>query len=230
MAEGQVLQELLQFLTPSARQDVKGKALEYVLSFTGSTDGRKALCADPAYTKALIGLTTDTDTAICRDSLKGLINLSSEEVIVKVLCSEKDFVSSTLEMITDSSCALADAASMVLANITRTEAGCQNVMDTLKGSECSADLPTLVEVFCNVKFNTEASLHHLGDVIENLTQLVEGRKFILDRNRCVIQRLLPFTQFAGSKVRRRGVVAALRNCCFEIGEFLCSMFECNNCV
>ncbi len=35
MADSQVLQELLQFLTPTARQDVKGKALEYILSYTG---------------------------------------------------------------------------------------------------------------------------------------------------------------------------------------------------
>ncbi|XP_072044681.1 protein HGH1 homolog [Amphiura filiformis] len=216
MADSHVLQELLQFLTPSTRQDVKGKALEYVLSFTSSTTGRQCLCEDPAYTQALIGLTEDTDPVVCRDAFKGLINLSSEERIVKTLCNEKEFISCLLEMIADASCVLADAASMILSNVTRTEDGCQKVMDNLKGSDCSTDFVKLVEVFCNVGYNSKANLHHLGDVLSNLTQLVEGRKFILDREHCVIQRLLPFTQFLGSEVRRRGVIAALKNCCFEI--------------
>lgn len=33
-----------------------------------------------------------------------------------------------------------------------------------------------------------------------------------------MQRLLPFTQYQDSVVHRRGVVGALRNCCFEYGE------------
>ncbi|KYO40924.1 HGH1-like protein [Alligator mississippiensis] len=31
----------------------------------------------------------------------------------------------------------------------------------------------------------------------------------------MLQRLLPFTQYEGSAVRRRGVVGTIRNCCFE---------------
>ncbi|KAK2512478.1 hypothetical protein Q9233_016230, partial [Columba guinea] len=30
-----------------------------------------------------------------------------------------------------------------------------------------------------------------------------------------VQRLLPFTQYGDSAVHRRGIVGALRNCCFE---------------
>ncbi|PKK16928.1 HGH1 homolog [Columba livia] len=33
-----------------------------------------------------------------------------------------------------------------------------------------------------------------------------------------VQRLLPFTQYGDSAVHRRGIVGALRNCCFEHGE------------
>lgn len=34
-------------------------------------------------------------------------------------------------------------------------------------------------------------------------------------SRCVVQRLLPLTQYPDSSVRRGGVVGTLRNCCFE---------------
>lgn len=38
-------------------------------------------------------------------------------------------------------------------------------------------------------------------------------------NRCVVQRLLPLTQYPDSSVRRGGVVGTLRNCCFEHREW-----------
>ncbi|NXV93497.1 HGH1 protein, partial [Calonectris borealis] len=58
----------------------------------------------------------------------------------------------------------------------------------------------------------------LGPLLCNLSQLPEGRRGLLDRSRCSVQRLLPFTQYTDSAVHRRGVVGALRNCCFEYGE------------
>lgn len=36
--------------------------------------------------------------------------------------------------------------------------------------------------------------------------------------RCVIQRLLPYTQYEQSTTRRGGVVGTLRNCCFDYGK------------
>lgn len=33
--------------------------------------------------------------------------------------------------------------------------------------------------------------------------------------RCLLQRLLPFTQYEASAVRRGGVIGTLRNCCFD---------------
>ncbi|NXF41671.1 HGH1 protein, partial [Nyctibius bracteatus] len=58
----------------------------------------------------------------------------------------------------------------------------------------------------------------LGPLLCNLSQLPEGRRGLLDRSRCSVQRLLPFTQYEDSVVHRRGIVGALRNCCFEYGE------------
>ncbi|NXX77914.1 HGH1 protein, partial [Urocolius indicus] len=58
----------------------------------------------------------------------------------------------------------------------------------------------------------------LGPLLCNLSQLPEGRRELLDRSRCSVQRLLPFTQYKDSVAHRRGIVGALRNCCFEYGE------------
>lgn len=37
----------------------------------------------------------------------------------------------------------------------------------------------------------------------------------MDKNHCVIQRLLPFTEYYDDTVRRGGIVGTLKNCCFE---------------
>lgn len=37
----------------------------------------------------------------------------------------------------------------------------------------------------------------------------------MDRDRCVIQRLLPFTEYSDSVIRRGGVIGTLKNCTFD---------------
>ncbi|NWI69082.1 HGH1 protein, partial [Todus mexicanus] len=59
---------------------------------------------------------------------------------------------------------------------------------------------------------------HLGPLLCNLTQLAEARRQLLDRSRRSVQRLLPLVQCRDSVAQRRGVVGALRNCCFQYGE------------
>ena len=60
-----------------------------------------------------------------------------------------------------------------------------------------------------------AKLHYLGPFLSNLSQLASIRKSILDRDGCVVQRLLTFTEYRASKVRRGGIMGTLRNCCFD---------------
>lgn len=38
----------------------------------------------------------------------------------------------------------------------------------------------------------------------------------MDRDRNVIQRLLPFTEYTDSIIRRGGIVGTLKNCCFDV--------------
>ncbi|NWW03281.1 HGH1 protein, partial [Oreocharis arfaki] len=58
----------------------------------------------------------------------------------------------------------------------------------------------------------------LGALLCNLSQAPEGRRALLDRSRRAVQRLLPLVRGPGSAELRRGVVGALRNCCFEHGK------------
>ena len=69
---------------------------------------------------------------------------------------------------------------------------------------------TLVTILCQEKYNAHGQeMNFLGPVLSNLSQLPDVRKHILDRGRCVIQRLVAFTEYSKSVVKRGGVVGTV---------------------
>ncbi|XP_022101965.1 protein HGH1 homolog [Acanthaster planci] len=221
MANPVVLDEFLNFLSVSARPDLKASALQYVMGLTSSADGVRLLLSHAKMLAAVVDLTQDSNEQISSVAYKSIINIcaeteSNEGESAGHLISNKKLLSILLKTVVDKSSGNADNACKVLTNITRIPAGCRNVMDLLGDVDFPVDLVMLVEAFCMKNYNDKgANLDYLGLVLSNLTQLPEGREFILNKERCVVQRLLPYTQYEGSTVRRRGAVAALKNCCFE---------------
>ncbi|NXO46534.1 HGH1 protein, partial [Locustella ochotensis] len=61
----------------------------------------------------------------------------------------------------------------------------------------------------------------LGALLWNLSQAPEGREALLERSGSVVRRMLALVRWPEAEMRR-GVVGALRNCCFqhEIHEWL----------
>ena len=95
----------------------------------------------------------------------------------------------------------ADKATQILSNLTRDVASCNKVYSQLSGAGIGVD--TLVTILCQEKYNTHGQeMNFLGPVLSNLSQLPEVRKHILDRGRCVIQRLVAFTEYSKSVVKR----------------------------
>ncbi|XP_072532624.1 protein HGH1 homolog isoform X2 [Salminus brasiliensis] len=205
--------ELLSFLRPETRADVKGQATEYILGLTGNRDGCHYLRTKPDFLKALLTLTADPSIAIVKDCYHALINLSADETLHKPLVKETTILPTLFHNLLEPEYMFADRVCTVLTNLSRHEATCKEVFRTLQEQEIS--LAKIVEILCTEGFNKTASLHYLGPLLSNLTQLPEARQFILDKERCVIQRLLPFTQYEASVTRRGGVVGTLRNCCFD---------------
>ena len=211
------VKELLPFLASDARADVKSLALSYILGLSGSDRGKNFLKDNEEYLKGLLDLTMDSNSSISNDAFSVLVNLSAESVITEKLL-QFTFLRSFLTYILNPSSDHAEKATMILSNVARSEMGCREVLKVTSSTEdCS--LHKIVEVLCLEKYNPKAKLTYLSPFLSNLTQLKESRDFILDRNRCVIQRLLPFTVYKQSVVKRGGIVGALRNCCFETGRY-----------
>ncbi|XP_061463184.1 protein HGH1 homolog [Rhineura floridana] len=211
--DAQQAQELLGFLRPEARLDLKGQATQYVMGLTGNPEGRQLLAVQPAFVEALLALTSDLSLAVAKDAYHTLINLATEPVAHETL---KKGIPVMLKRLLDPGFPLADQVCALLSNLSREEASSGDLLAALQQDDVGG-LVAVVEAFCTEGFNAKASLHYLGPLLSNLSQLSEARNILLDRSRCVVQRLLPFTQYAGSAVRRGGVVGTLRNCCFDYG-------------
>eukprot|EP00092_Neocalanus_flemingeri_P009415 GFUD01010129.1.p1 GENE.GFUD01010129.1~~GFUD01010129.1.p1 ORF type:complete len:355 (-),score=115.92 GFUD01010129.1:103-1167(-) len=209
-----MVEELCQFLTPNNRIDVRAVALAEILGLTGTPEGLLALSSVQSIHSSLISLVTDSSEVIATDACFALINLSSDPACVKSLLGLPSLVSTLHKVIADKESKLADKATQVLSNLTRDLASCGQVHGQLQKAGIGVD--SLVSLLCQEGYNLAGQdLRFLGPVLSNLSQLQVVRKEILEPEKCVIQRLLPFTEYSKSIVKRGGVVGTIRNCCFD---------------
>lgn len=213
MLDEKETKDLLNFLKLDTRPDLKGQATEYILGLTGNKDSCRYLGSKPAFLKALLTLTRDPSVAVVKDCYHTLINLSADTTAHEALIKEANALPPLLHNLLDPGYLFADQICTILTNLSRNKETCREVFRAIQDE--GVGLARIVEVFCTEGYNEKASLHYLGPLLSNLTQLPEARHFILDKDRCVLQRLLPFTQYESSAVKRGGVVGTLRNCCFD---------------
>ncbi|KAF7207380.1 protein HGH1 homolog isoform X1 [Nothobranchius furzeri] len=204
--------ELRSFLTIGTRPDVKAVATESLLGLSAHRDGCRFLHSKPELIAALVELTSDPSVAIVKDCYHILINLSADETLHQVIVNKVKVLPLLLKNLLDPGYLFSDQICTILSNLTRHEKTCRTVFEVLQED---IGLAKLVAIFCDENYNQKAKMHYLGPLLSNLTQLPQARTYMMDRDRYVIQRLLPFTQYKESVVRRGGVIGTLRNCCFD---------------
>uniref|UniRef100_A0A8C6HZD9 Protein HGH1 homolog n=1 Tax=Mus spicilegus TaxID=10103 RepID=A0A8C6HZD9_MUSSI len=209
--------ELLPFLVLGARADLQAAAAQHVLALTGVGSGRTLLAGQPELLRALVDLAVAPAPAPSRDASRALVNLAADpSVHWQLLAADPELPARLLRCVLDPQWPWAEEAAAVLANLSREPAPCAALMEKLMAAEPERlGLERLVNALCTPSYNVAAPLHYLGPLLSNLSQQAEVRAFLLDPDRCVVQRLLPLTQYTDSSVRRGGVVGTLRNCCFE---------------
>jgi len=211
------LGELVQFLQPDQRADIKPVALQHILGLTGSVGGLKTISECPQILSSVVQLFDDKHAAIYTDAAKILINFSSDPVHAKSLVESSlmsDLVKKLYSKIEDEESKLADSAAIILSNFTRDLVSCNQVLGHLRAN--SITIERIVFIMCQETYNKHGfKMNFLAAFLSNLSQLKEVRNQILDREQCILQRLLPFTEYEGSNAKRGGVVGILRNCCFE---------------
>lgn len=218
--------ELVSFLLPRERLDVKCTALEYILGLSDSEDGRDLIKNSQDVVDRILGLMTDQDEIISKKAHLVIVNLSSDQNLENDLVR---FVPQFWHHLQDPKWLHADKLCTILSNISRTMTGAVSLMKTLTkdlqsnlGDNIQFTTPTLyqlVDMFDRREsFNSHAKFHYLASMFLNLSQLAEARLLFLDHSKCLLPRLLPYTQFQDSCIRRGGIVGLCKNLCFEVGQ------------
>nr|XP_031831920.1 protein HGH1 homolog [Nomia melanderi] len=222
------LQEICQFLRPETRLDLKAIALQHVLGVTGSAEGRELLLKFPESLTDLIALTQDSSTSISKNAALALINITADEagtnafLVISEMTKQNpgvkynyNLIHVCIRFIMDKESILSDPCCMILSNMTRPLHLVDRVITLIEESGYTWD--SIVAAFTAMQYNNAgAKLHYLGPVFSNISQSSRVRRYLMDRDRSVIQRLLPFTEYADSIIRRGGIVGTLRNCCFDV--------------
>jgi len=219
----EAVQEILQFLDLNTRIDLKGTALESILGLTASEEGANLLSNVKELFMLLVTIAEkDKSEAIRKDAALALINLSAnKDVALKMTkLSDSDKLVNTLwSIIVNKVYPSADPACMILSNMTIEKVSCVNVYEILTKNKVS--MSKIIDVLCNQDDSTgeekekSPKLHYLGPFVSNLSQLSGVREKLLADSCKLMSRLLPFTEYLTSSVRRGGVIGAVRNCCFD---------------
>ena len=213
--------ELRQFLQPSFQTEIKGVALEYIAGLTASENGCNLITGTDQLVSSIIHLLIeDTNEDVKSSCLRILINILPDPENAKQLgLLERDLLYFLIMYVLHQESKYADDAAMLLSNISRCEENCKVLMAYFESVK-NVSLPNFVDAFCIIKFNKKGNqLSHVGSFLSNMTLLEQARKLFLDKERCVLQRLLPYTTHKDSKIRRAAAARIIKNVSFETGKF-----------
>lgn len=215
------LSELLNFLSLESRLDVKCTALEYVLGLTGTQEGKEWIVANQDTLERLFDLLTDSNEIISKDAHLALVNLSAGQNVKDSLVN---YIPQLLCYLQNPQWKHADKLCTILSNVSREEKGAEALFKILIKSEASKTPDSrqsfyqLVDIFDQWKsYNEHANFHYLASVFLNLSQISEARQLLLDKSKCILPKLLPYTHFVESHIRRGGIAGLIKNLCFEVG-------------
>lgn len=191
-----------------------------ISGLSGTVAGRQFINSKQIYTDKIVELACDNVTNVVKEAISCLINTATDTSGVNSILKSAlvdQFLDAILNSVVQKGCILADAIAMLLSNISREKDGANKLVKMLTGSDPPTTFDQLIQVMCLVGFNQNADLHFLAPFLSNLSQVNIARSYFLDKEKCVIQRLLPFTQHE-SAIRRQAISTILKNCCFESGD------------
>ncbi|XP_053681390.1 protein HGH1 homolog [Anopheles nili] len=210
----EALEEIVPFLSKTARLDLRVVSVSHVLGLTGSVDGIALLVQNETLLTNLLDLTNEESVA--KDAVLCFVNITAEETGATVVVDKllDRLVPLAYHAVLDENSKLSDAWCMVLCNITRPEQLVETVVERLLAIEYC--LEKLTTCFTRVNYNKQkCHLNYLGPLFSNVSQSKLGRDVFCCGKAGLLGRLLPFVHHEGSIVRRGGAVGLLKNVCFD---------------
>lgn len=217
------LEELVNFLKPETRFDLKHVSLDHIVGLSGSEDGIKTLLRNDQLMQRIIELTDDGVEEVAKLALMTLVNVSAltygAAELLKYRPRGKNIIELFIGYVLNPQKVNADACCMILSNITRLEDELEVCLNAF-----IPQLNDILNVFVNIEFNKRgSSLDYLGPMFSNLSCSYRIRKWMIEENPHVpFIKLLPFCNYEISHTRRGGAIGTVRNLSFdtECHEFL----------
>lgn len=212
------VKEILGFLAESNdRLDVKIVTLKQILGLTATKEGLEILKSSlQDLLRHLVIFLAGKSETLAKDSSLALVNLTADPKLANQCLREgpEDLIRILWDQVEDEQSAIADPCCMILCNLSNSRNNCDLVMERFKQIRVSLD--RVLGIFCILDHNQKkAKLHYLAPLVSNLSQLPEARLQLLDRRNPTIARLLTFTEYQESNIRRGGIIGTLKNCCFD---------------
>lgn len=163
---------------------------------------------------------------IAKNVLTILVNISSDEEVLKYLAEDDQFLEVLYSRITHAKEENADEMAMLLANLTKHDH--LKTLLTLKRdipkplSTSPFAIDQLLDLFVKGQegsYNEKANFDYLCYVFADISKYEEGRKHFLtpreeDENIIPLTKLIVFTEHK-STIRRRGVASTIKNAAFD---------------
>ncbi|KAN0106167.1 DNA-binding protein-like protein HGH1 [Hyaloscypha variabilis] len=163
---------------------------------------------------------------IAKDALTILINLSADREILQNLASDKEFVRTILNRITNPAEPNANLISMLLANLAKYDE-LKDILTVERPApkELASNnraIDQLLDLFvkgADGTYNKAADFDYLSYLFADLAKHEEGRTYFLTRQEydgvIPLTKMIVFTEHK-SDVRRKGVASTIKNVAFEI--------------
>ncbi|KAI5848169.1 DNA-binding protein HGH1 [Tricharina praecox] len=214
------LEELVGFLG-SPRPEIRQLALEHAVGY--SAGSQSSVFLEPALKpiRDLKVIVNDIPPR-AKHALTILVNLSDKSAVLESLISDALFHPLLISKIVSQSYTNADQASMLLANMTKSDSFSKKLIDlpALEGAEGGAASVLDQLMDCFVKgTNPEANYDFLAYVFADVSRLPAGRDYFTKKRDydgvIPICKLTVFTEHK-SLIRRKGVASTIKNCCFDV--------------
>ncbi|KAK7537602.1 hypothetical protein IWX49DRAFT_502820 [Phyllosticta citricarpa] len=166
-------------------------------------------------------------TAIAKNAILMLINLTDDEEIRENLAKDDAFLEALLLRITSSKEPHANELAMLLANLGKSDSITRILtLERAVPKELSTSKVAMDQLMdCFVKgaegrYNKHADYDYLSYLFADIAKHPEGRKYLTtpqpyDASIIPITKLIVFTEHK-SAIRRRGVASTIKNTCFDV--------------
>nr|CCA25316.1 conserved hypothetical protein [Albugo laibachii Nc14] len=228
------VKELVSFLA-HPRAELRKSSTRLLVDLTASENGIQELMhSQTDVLRALCRLFGDMQSIAC-DALKTAINLTAASPIVCEKAVQADAIGRVLNLIEDVDWSLANLSMMLLANITTITIG----VKALIGAEDDDTTPKSIDYrefklrkLTNRFLETQPEpdgvdaqtgepiwdddFQYVAAILANISQIEQGRDFLLrtQKEGVLVKHLLP-QMISPNVIRRRGIIHAVRNLCFD---------------